>query len=122
MTSFFIKNIAVLFGMLLSASALSGCAYLASEKVSHCYELADDPETIIIITPRGEEFSGPDGESIFYDTILITDQEEGQETLGEIREGSFYYADGSGLAFSENEAKGFGGRIEGMMTTKTTCL
>lgn len=115
------KNITILFVTLLSAGVLSGCAHLTSEKISYCYSLVEQPEAIVIITPQGEEFYGPEG-PIFYDTIRIIDPEGEQKTIGEIREGSFYFGDGSRWEFNEQEAVGFGGLIEGMVAEKVECL
>lgn len=115
------KNITTIVGILLSVSALSGCGHLASKKPSYCYQLVDEPGTMIIITPQGEEVSGVDGSSIFFDTVAVSDKEGEQKTVGEIREGSFYYGDGSRWEFNEQEAVGFGGLIEGMTATSTQC-
>lgn len=116
------KNIKMAFGIFLSAGVLSGCGSVANEKMSYCYELVDEPGTMIIITPQGEEITDMDGSSIFFDTVLVSDPGGEQKTAGEIRENSFYYGDGSRWDFSDVEARGFGGLIEGMVAAKKECL
>lgn len=104
-----------------AAIVLGGCMGTQNTALSSCYELVEDPTTQIVITPKGKEFASPSGSNTTYDTITLIDATGEQETLGEIREGSFYYADGSGWKMSEENAVGFGGLIEGLEAKKVAC-
>lgn len=115
------KNIIMAGGALMFAGVLSGCTDLATTKVSYCYALTEDPSVNIVITPQGEEFFNVDGTTTLYDTVRIVDSIGEEKTIGEIRNGSFYYGDGSRWEFSEQGARGFGGLVEGVVATKTNC-
>lgn len=102
---------------ILGTALLSGCSSVNPPTLSYCYQVED---ALVIIAPDGKEVTGLEG-NLSYDTVTIVDEFGEQETIGEIRDGRFYYGDGSSLAFSEQEVVGYGGLIEGLRGTTVTC-
>lgn len=109
------KNSLFIF-TLLSTLIFAACESSAPQ-VSYCYQV---DETLVIITPEAEELVGLE-ETVSIDTVTIVDELGEQVTYGEIRDGRFYYGDGSSLAFSDQEIMGYGGLIEGLSGPAVTC-